>query len=75
MDFKSKISKYYWYFSIFIVLLIISLGIILFVSDFFRNVPVNIRLIIATFIISYGGFRLVMIYVKSKKSDDENEVN
>ena len=75
MNFESKTEKYYWYFSMLIVILIMLLGILLFVSDFFKNVPINIRFVIATFIISYGGFRLVMIINKSKKTNNENENN
>jgi hypothetical protein len=75
MNFESKTAKYYWYFSVLIVSLIILLGIFLFISDFFKNVPTNIRIVIATFIISYGSFRLVMIFSKLKKRNDENENN
>ena len=73
MDFQSNASKYYMYFSLLIIILILLLGLILVFSDFFKNVPTNIRIVIGAFIISYGGFRLVNIINKFKKSNNENE--
>ena len=66
MNFRHKTAKYYWYFGILVVALFILLGILLLVSDIFENIPINIRLVIATFIIAYGSFRLVTIFNKQR---------
>ena len=71
----NNLAKYYFFFGILVVVLIIVLGLLLIFSSYFKYIPINFRIIIALFIISYGSFRLVGIYNNSKKQQDENEIN
>lgn len=73
MKFKSKPAKLYWIFGLIVVILLLILGMIMLFSNLFSYVPLNFRIIIGFFIISYGAFRLVSIYQKTKYQNDEEE--
>lgn len=60
-------------FSLVIVGLFFALGLYLVFSSYFKNLPLNMRIIIAFFIFAYGSFRLVSILYKSKPDTDEDE--
>jgi hypothetical protein len=60
-------------FSLVIVILFFVLGFYMVFSSYFKNLPLNIRIIIAFFIFAYGSFRLVSIIYKPKPGADEDE--
>ena len=66
-------AKFYKIFGIVVVILIIILGFSVLFLSYFRSIPSNIRIILAIFIISYGAYRLVNIWNKSKKGKDEKD--
>lgn len=75
MNQVSNFSKFYKIFGIVVVILIIVLGGSVLLTKYFETIPLNIRIILALFIISYGAYRLVSIWNKSKKQNDENETD
>lgn len=63
----------YWVFGIIIVVLLLVFGLTLLTSNAFSYIPINYRIIVGLFILSYGAFRLVNIYYKYKSNRDEEE--
>ena len=70
---EHNFEKIYKWFGIIVVALILILGLAVLFTKYFANIPVNIRIILAIFILSYGAYRLVNIWNKSKKRDHEND--
>jgi hypothetical protein len=62
----NKVSKI---FGIIVVVLFFTLGITMIFSKYFLYIPFNMRVIFAFLIVSYGAFRLAIIFNKSR--DDE----
>jgi hypothetical protein len=59
-------------FGLIIVLFILLIGIGLIFTNYFDNIPKNIRIVLGFLLVVYGSFRFVGIIIKQKKQSDEN---
>ena len=73
MKIGKTVLKYYLYFGLIVIILLLGLGVILLLSNYFPYIPTNMRNILGIFIISYGAFRLVNIIQKFKNQDYDND--
>jgi Kef-type K+ transport system membrane component KefB len=58
-------------FGLIIVLFILLIGIGLMFTNYFDNIPKNIRIVVGFLLVVYGSFRFVSIIIKQKKQSDE----
>jgi hypothetical protein len=58
-------------FGLIIVLFILLIGIGLMFTNYFDNIPKNIRIVLGLLLVLYGSFRFVSIIIKQKKQSDE----
>jgi len=68
----SNLNKYLRLFGFGVVGLFFLLGLILLFSDYFNNLSMTYRLILAFLLLGYGAFRLMSTLLKPKK-EEENE--
>ena len=61
------------YISLFIVAGFFILATFLLVSPYFAYLNQEIRVIFAVFLYLYGSFRLVRVFIKRPRHDDERE--
>jgi hypothetical protein len=59
-------------FGLIIVLFILLIGIGLIFTNYFDNIPKNIRIVLGILLLVYGSFRLVNIIIKLKNQSDED---
>ena len=70
-----NISKILEYFGLAVAGAFVGMGIFVLTTNTFDNLPTNYKLIFASLLIAYGGFRLVSIYIKirtRKNYEDED---
>ena len=70
-----NISKLLEYFGLLVAGAFIGMGIFVLATNTFDNLPTNYKLIFASLLIAYGGFRLVSIFIKMrtrKNYEDED---
>jgi uncharacterized membrane protein len=63
--------KFAKYFSWIVILLYFALGIFILVSPRFQYLTSEIKIIFATFLFLYGGFRMARMWSKSRESNEE----
>lgn len=63
-------GKYFSIFGIIVVILFFILGATILFSKSFEYIPLNYRIIFAFLIVSYGAFRLAIIFNKSKNEEE-----
>ena len=66
-----NVSKIVEYFGILVALTFIGLGIFVLFTNIFDNLPTNYKLVFASLLIAYGGFRLVSIILRQKNKKYE----
>jgi uncharacterized membrane protein HdeD (DUF308 family) len=59
------------WFGIIIVLLMLIFGVVVLFTKYFTYIPVNMRIVMGFFIISYGAYRLVSIFNKYRKDEED----
>lgn len=59
------------YFSIVVIALYFFLGVYILVSPSFQSLTIEIKVIFATFLFLYGGFRLARLWTKSREEEEE----
>lgn len=64
-------KKFFFILTLIVIGLFFLSGLFLLFSDYFKNLPQNVRIIFAFLIISFGAFRLVTVINKKKNEDEE----
>ncbi len=72
MKISDKFLFFYWIFGLIIAALFLLFGLFIIFSDAFTYVPENFRIVIGIFLIAYGLFRVINIFIKNRKNE-ENE--
>jgi len=65
-------NKFFRYFSFFIVALYFILGIFILVAPMFDYLSTEIKVIFASFLFLYGGFRFTRIIFRNKRKYEED---
>ena len=67
---KSNFTKFMTIFGFFMAATYIGLGITLFLSNFFPDIPKNIKFVFAFFFIAYGLFRFARLWTKANEPNE-----
>jgi hypothetical protein len=73
MNYKEKFLLAYRIFGLIVVLLMITLGLFLLFSDYFKYLSWEVRIAFASMLILIGAFRIVNMWIKYKRQKDEKE--
>jgi prolipoprotein diacylglyceryltransferase len=67
---KSRFTKFMTVFGFFMAATYIVLGITLLLTNYFPDIPKNIKFVFAFFFIAYGLFRFVRIWTKANEPNE-----
>ncbi len=65
-------NKFFRYFSLFIVALYFILGVFILVAPMFDYLSTEIKVIFASFLFLYGGFRFIRIIFRNRGRNQED---